>query len=202
MLFLLVLAVALLTVRAAGGSFQVLAGLSLRSPWLVVVALLLQVLTISVLVSPPHLLAAGLHLLSYGLAGAFLWRNRSLGGLPLAALGGGLNLLAIAANGGTMPASLAARHLAGIVDDPTHFANSAALAAPRLLPLGDVFAVPRAAGPLANVFSPGDLLLAAGAVWLLHAAAGCAWALPRRSRPRATPTGTGTDTPVPALPLP
>jgi hypothetical protein len=45
------------------------------------------------------------------------------------------------------------------------FANSAALAAPRLLFLGDVIPVP--AGPVANVLSVGDLVLFAGLALLL-----------------------------------
>jgi hypothetical protein len=49
----------------------------------------------------------------------------------------------------------------------TEFANSQVLDNPRLLPLGDVFAVPTG-WPLANVFSIGDVLLVAGAALVLH----------------------------------
>lgn len=180
MLFLVVLAVGLLTVRPAGGRFSVLAEVPLRAPWLVALALALQVLTISVLVDPPHLLAAGLHVLSYAVAGLFLWCNRSLPGLGVLTLGAAVNLLAILANAGVMPARPAALRSAGIVPDPAHFANSTTVADPRLGFLGDVFAIPDGAGLLANVFSVGDLLLAAGAVWLLHGASGCRWT---RARP-------------------
>jgi hypothetical protein len=176
-LFLAIVALSLLTVRLAGGTFTALSQLPLRAVWLVVAALGTQILTISVLVHPPHWLAAALHLLSYLLAGAFLWQNRRLRGLPVAALGGGLNLLAISANAGTMPASPVALRTAGIVASEDHFANSTAVDDARLLWLGDVFAVPDSAGPLANVFSIGDLVLILGAVWLLHAAAGCKWAV-------------------------
>lgn len=180
MLFLVVLAVALLTVRPAGGRFSELAGLTVRWAWLVGAALVLQVVVISVLRTPPHLLAAGLHLGSYGLAALFLWHNRRLAGLPLLAAGGAANLTAIAVNGGTMPARPAALRLAGIEPDPAHFANSMALVHPHLAWLGDVFAVPQWAGLLANVFSLGDLALASGALWLLHAAAGCTWTRPHQ----------------------
>lgn len=176
MLFLAVLAAALLTVRPAGGRFHRLAEIPVRGAWLVVAALALQILTISVLRNPPHVLAASLHLASYGVAGVFLWRNKSLAGLPLLTCGGALNLTAIIANGGTMPASPGALRLAGVAGDGVHFANSTALQQPRLALLGDIFAVPQAAGLMANVFSLGDLALAAGAVWLVHAAAGCRWA--------------------------
>ena len=46
--------------------------------------------------------------------------------------------------------------------------------------LGDVFASP-AWLPLRNVYSPGDLLLLAGAVWVVHAA--CGTVLARDPRP-------------------
>ncbi len=175
MLFLVVLALALGTLRPLGGRFDRLAALPVRGSSLVLLALAVQVVTISVLRSPPHLLAAGLHQASYALAGVFLWRNRRLAGLSLLAAGGAANLLAIVANGGTMPARAAALRLAGLEPAADHFANSAVVAHPHLALLGDVFAVPAWAGPLANVFSPGDLALAAGAVWLVHAAAGCPW---------------------------
>lgn len=179
MLFLVVLAVGLLTVRPLGGRFTTLASLHMRGAWLVALALLVQVLAISVLVRPPHLLAATLHVSSYCFAAVFLWINRRVRGLPLAAAGGALNLLAIGANGGTMPATAAALQAAGIRGDGVHFSNSNAVAHPRLGFLGDVFAVPESLGPLANVFSLGDVALALGAIWLLHAAAGCSWATSR-----------------------
>ncbi len=187
MLLLAVLAVALLTVRPAGGRFETLAGIPLRGAALVVLALALQVLTISVLRDPPQLLAGSLHVGSYALAAAFLWVNRRLPGLLLLSSGGALNLVAILANAGTMPARPGALRLAGIVRDGDHFANSGALTHPHLALLGDVFAVPRSAGLLANVFSVGDVLLALGAVWLVHAAAGCRWTA---ARPPAAPLGT------------
>lgn len=180
MLFLAVVGLALLTVRLAGGRFSVLSELPLRAWGLVVAALAVQVLTLSVLVGLPHGVAAALHLLSYALAGGFLWANRGLRGLPLAAAGGALNGLAIAVNGGVMPASASALRTAGLSDAPTgpgeHFVNSATVGQPRLALLGDVFAVPEAVGPLANVFSVGDVVLALGAVLVVHAGAGCGWA--------------------------
>ncbi len=187
MLFLVVLAAALLTVHPTGGCFPRLAMLKVRSAWLVAAALLVQIVDISLLRHPPQLIAGGLHLASYGLAALFLWHNRRLTGLPLLAAGGAANLTAITVNRGTMPARPGALRLAGIHQDPAHFANSTALAHPHLPWLGDVFAVPHAAGFLANVFSLGDLALAAGAVWLLHAAAGSRWTSPG---PAASPTTT------------
>ena len=187
MLFVTVLAAAMLCVRLAGGRFVVLAEVRIRAAWLVISALLLQVLTISVLVHPAPALAASLHLLSYGLAAAFLWLNRGLRGLPLIAAGAALNALAIAANGGTMPASASALQTAGIAADGVHFANSTTVIGPRLAMLGDVFALPRSLGILANVFSIGDVVLTLGAVWFLHGAAGCGWATAHWRPWRAAP---------------
>ena len=87
-------------------------------------------------------------------------------GLWLVAIGGALNFAAIVANGGVMPASRDALVRAGI--EPSHgFANSAALAHPKLQLIGDVFAVP-GPWPLGNVFSIGDLVLVAGLMLLIH----------------------------------
>lgn len=70
-----------------------------------------------------------------------------------------------------MPASRWAVETAGISVRPDEFANSQALANPRLLPLGDVFAVP-AGWPFANVFSIGDVVLLIGAFVVLRRACG------------------------------
>jgi uncharacterized protein DUF5317 len=111
----------------------------------------------------------GLHLASYALAAAFVWCNRRLPFVWLTALGGALNLVAIVANAGTMPASPDAITTAGLTG--TGPANSAIVASPKLAFLGDVFAVP-AGWPLHNVFSVGDVLLVAGAALLIHRLAG------------------------------
>lgn len=187
MLFVTVLVAAMLCVRLAGGRFFILAEVRLRAVWLVISALLLQIVTISVLVHPAQALAASLHLLSYALAAAFLWINRGLRGVPLIAAGAALNALAIAANDGTMPASASALQTAGISVDGVHFANSTSVIGPRLALLGDVFALPRSLGPLANVFSVGDVVLTMGAVWFLHGAAGCGWATTHRRPWRSAP---------------
>jgi hypothetical protein len=107
----------------------------------------------------------------------------------LTALGAALNLLAITANGGVMPASPAALARAGLADDPG-FQNSTVLADPRLAFLGDVFAVP-ASWPLSNVFSIGDVLIAAGLAWGLHRVCGS----------RLVPRWTGNTGAPPAGPL-
>jgi hypothetical protein len=107
--------------------------------------------------------------------------NRRVPGLVVLGAGGALNLLAIAANHGVMPASPAALRAAGVAPAPGEFTNSGALAHPHLLPLGDVFATP-AGMPLHNVFSVGDVLILLGVLALLHRASRQAAAAPRLAR--------------------
>jgi hypothetical protein len=163
LLALLVLAAVPLT----GGDLRRLAGLRLQWAWLLPVALGLQVLVITVDPSAPRPVTVGTHLATYALAGAFLWRNRRVPGLPVLALGAAANALTIALNGGTLPASASAVRRAGLEIDPAVFTNSGVLAHPKLPWLGDVFAVP-SWFPFANVFSIGDVLILAGAALLVH----------------------------------
>lgn len=159
-------------VPLVGGDLRRLGELQLASAPLLFGALLLQVLVTDVVSSGPRVLLVAGHLVSYGLAAVFLWRNRAVPGLPLLALGALSNAVTIAVNGGTLPASAAALRRAGLQDAPGQFANSAVLHHPRLAWLGDVFAVP-ANWPLANVFSIGDVVI-------VLAAAQCLWVTCRR----------------------
>jgi hypothetical protein len=102
---------------------------------------------------------------------AFVWLNRAVPGLWLIAAGALANGAAIVANGGVMPTSARALRTAGLDVDPEVFANSTALADARLAFLGDVFAIPSWV-PFANVFSLGDLLIAIGAAYTVHAVCG------------------------------
>jgi Family of unknown function (DUF5317) len=161
--FLSCLALALLAVPLTGGRLAALADLRLRAGGLALAAIALQFLVISVLPGAPDWVGRSGQLASYGLLAAFAWANRRVPGVLVAAAGGALNVVAIAANGGVMPASAWALRTAGIPVGHG-FQNSAHLAHPHLLALGDVFALP-AALPLAEVFSAGDVLLVAGAVY-------------------------------------
>jgi hypothetical protein len=107
------------------------------------------------------------HLVSYLMAGWFVWLNRRISGLPIVALGGALNAVTIAVNGGTLPASRSALATAGIHPVAGDFNNSGVLAHPHLAWLGDVIPVP-ASVPMANVFSIGDLLILLGLAYGLH----------------------------------
>jgi hypothetical protein len=91
--------------------------------------------------------------------------NRSLPAFRVIALGAALNLVAIAANGGLMPASADAyAALTGDAAVPsTAFTNSVVAGADaKLAFLGDIFVLPRPF-PLANVFSIGDVVIGVGA---------------------------------------
>ena len=180
MLILVGTLIAILLVPLLGGRWSGLAALELRAGRLLAGALALQVLVISIVPTWPHAVLVALHAASYVLAVAFVWTNRRVPGVPLVAAGGGLNILAITANGGQMPASEAAVRQAGLPVDVEHFVNSGVLEDPRLPFLGDVFASPTWL-PLQNVYSPGDLLLLAGACWMVHRT--CGTVLARDPRP-------------------
>jgi uncharacterized protein DUF5317 len=164
-----------------GGRLGALGELRLRRIWALFVALGLAVLGIG-LPGLPDGLRSALLVAAYPVGAVFLVANRRVPGMPLTALGAALNLLAITANGGVMPASPAALARAGLPVDPPGFQNSAALDEPRLAFLGDVFAIP-ASWPLSNVFSVGDVLIGAGLAWAVHRVCGS------RLAPRWTPEG-------------
>jgi Family of unknown function (DUF5317) len=170
-MFLLVLfALSLGSVVLAGGHLSALASIRFKYAWAVFLALALQILIISVIprVDPPVL--AGVHLASYVLIGIFVFMNRPLAGLWLLGVGWASNLIVIAANGGIMPTAASAASSAQVVT-ARGFVNSQTLRNPKLLFLGDVFAMPRS-WPLHNVFSIGDILVVLGAFVLLHSLCG------------------------------
>lgn len=164
--------VAALSVVVSGGAISNLGRLRLRARWTIVLALGVQVVIISVIPAAVNgWVGQLLQLVSYALGAAFLLANRHVPWLWLVGLGGLLNLIAIGANDGVMPASAKALRAAGRVAQKGRFINSRSLPHPRLAFLGDIFSVPRHL-PLANVFSIGDVLLALGALLLLHAVCG------------------------------
>ena len=187
MILLVGLAVVIVSVPLCGGQLSRLGAVKLRWGPVVLAAIALQVLVINVLPDAlPSAIAAALHLATYGLAVAFLVVNRSVPGLWIAGTGGLCNLAAIIANGGVMPASDAARRTAGLpAPRGGHFTNSATVKHPKLLFLGDIFAIPKS-WPLANVFSIGDVLLIVGAAVLLHRVCGSRLARGQARKSKAT----------------
>jgi hypothetical protein len=98
---------------------------------------------------------------------ATLLRNLEQPWFPLIAIGAGLNLLAIVANGGLMPADPAALAAAGLLDrSGAAFSNTAVMPRAAFAFLGVNLGTPSWL-PFANVVSIGDLLIGLGAAaWL------------------------------------
>jgi uncharacterized protein DUF5317 len=157
---------AILTVPLTGRSLAPLARLDLRRVWLVWLSIGLQL--VITLIPSPNWLGQPVHLFTFALSAAFLWSNRHLPGAYIVAVGAALNLAAIAANNGTMPATPWAWHTAGYPVLVDHFENSNVVAGARLWWLGDVFAIPKG-WPFANVFSVGDLIIVLAVAYLAHA---------------------------------
>ena len=184
MLIGLVLLLCLATVPLARGRLGALADVRFRASWLALVAIAGQIVIVSLLPQGNGWLHHAVHLATYGLIAAFLWANRHIAYLWLAALGGALNLVAITANGGVMPADPQALAAAGVHQEAGEFANSTAVAHPHVSFLGDVFAVP-ASWPVSNVFSVGDVVLVVAALLALHCLCGSRLALVRFAAPLA-----------------
>ena len=100
MLMALLAGLLVATVPLFGGRLRALAHLRIQSFWLIGAALALQVLAISVVPTWPRAVLVSAHLVSYLMAGWFVWLNRRVSGLPIVALGGALNAVTIAVNGG------------------------------------------------------------------------------------------------------
>jgi len=156
-----------LTVPLTGRSLAPLAHVPIRRSWVVWAAMLIQ-LPITLMPTFPETLGEVLHMLSFALAGVFVWSNRHLPGELVIAAGGLMNLIAIAANGGTMPASESAWRIAGFPPPTDAFGNSSIVESARVWWLGDVFAIPES-WPLSNVFSVGDVIIVLGLAYLAHA---------------------------------
>ncbi len=162
---------AIALVPLLGGRLRGLASLRFRWIALLAVAELMQILALVPGSRLPEPTRAALQMGSYVVVVGFMWRNRRIPGLWLVIAGGLMNALVIAVNAGVMPATAHALMAAG---QPTHsqlFTNSTVLPHPRLSFLGDVFWVPKG-WPFSNVFSPGDALIAAGALATIHLATG------------------------------
>ncbi|MDP9405324.1 MAG: MFS transporter, partial [Actinomycetota bacterium] len=166
-LLLAFFALCVASVPLARGRLSALTTVQFRWTPALIAALVVQFLILVVFpLSDPVLLGIA-HVGTYAMAAAFLAANRHIPGLWLVGLGGAMNLTAITANGGVMPAAASAWAAAGRAVGMGKFTNSGIVEAPRLGFLGDIFAIP-APLPLANVFSAGDVCLLLGGLIVLH----------------------------------
>lgn len=180
MLLLIPALLALIAALVRGGSPRYLAALPVRGSGLIIASFVIQVL----LYLPPlrdSALAARwggvIYVAAMALALAGALRNWRLGwALRLAMLGLALNALVIACNGGYMPVNGGAmRAVRGeaevrVIADPRLYGNTRlAGGSTRLAALSDVLPV-QLPGGAGNVYSVGDVLLAAGVALLVYRA--------------------------------
>jgi hypothetical protein len=144
-----------------GGNLSNLARLKFRWPLLLVAAVALRYV---VIFSPLSRVEGAQYVYAASLALIVLWtvwHLRLLPGVWLVTLGGALNLTVVLANGGRMPVDpiLAARQLGGILAQRGHIGQYAVMGPDTHLGfLGDWLSL----GPLPEVYSPGDVLIAMG----------------------------------------
>jgi hypothetical protein len=164
----------LLVGLALGGSPARLASLELRHPWLVLWAIGLQVLAFPFTWLPwdtHQTVAIALWLVSFSLLAVAGWLNRAIAGIRMIVLGMALNVAAVVANGGMMPALPSALRAAGTEYSVSN--NSFAADDPNLAALVDRWALPT--WMPGNVFSAGDVVIAIGVVVLVVAAMEPRW---------------------------
>ena len=161
MLILVLCVLALLSPLLFGGSMARLGLVRFRAWWVLLAALLAQILIIEIFPDADRALLEAVHVGTYVAAGVFVALNRNIPGLLLIAAGGAMNGITIALNGGQLPASPEALRMAGIDSAAGDFVNSGALTDPVFPLLGDIFVWPEPF-PFANVFSVGDVLIVFG----------------------------------------
>jgi MFS family permease len=174
-MFLSAIVLALIAGLLLGGGLPRLADLRLRWYWLLGLAVALR---LGAIVAQQNQVAAWLPLSlafvgAYLLVSVWLWGNWRVPGLQVAAIGIGLNTLAVALNGGRMPVWSAALTASGldpstIAADPFHFilnATSVAAFVQQGGIFGDVVPIPLAL--IRDVVSVGDVLLAMGIFWAI-----------------------------------
>ena len=174
-MFLSAIALALVVGALAGGGLPRLAELRLRWLWLLGLALGLRLLAYlarnwGIDESVP---LGGAFIAAYFLIFAWLWGNWRVPGLQVAAVGIGLNTIAVLLNSGQMPVWIGALTASGLTPadmgtDPFHFLMSATSVAD-LVQRGGIFGdvVPFPVPIIRDVVSIGDVLLALGIFWAI-----------------------------------
>ena len=156
-----------------GGRLGRLADLRLRAMWLFYVAIGLQIVAFPSGALPWSVgdgVATGLWLCSYAVLVVGAALNLRVAGTAVIGLGLASNLAAVLANGGHMPGLPAALRASGKTFRGAHM-NEVVSAHPHLPWLVDRWVVPHWI-PGGNVFSVGDVLIAAGAVVMVAMAMG------------------------------
>jgi hypothetical protein len=168
-LMLLVISLAVVAGSLAGGRLDRLPHAGARWAPLAVAGLALQLAPL------PGRAALVLLYLSFGLLLVFAAANRGRPGFALILLGLVLNLAVIGANGG-MPVARSAIVASGqqdtlgeLAEDGDGVKHHLASPSTRLLPLGDVLALPP---PVKQVISVGDVAIDAGIFWFVVSAMG------------------------------
>jgi hypothetical protein len=175
MLRLATIALVIVVALARGGSLRNFAALQLRWLPLVIAGFALQLLIFTPFGLSPLVAVATLpiYVLSLALIAIWVAANWRIPGMALIAIGLGLNVAVIAANGGHMPVSPEGARLAGHYEalaagDPAtskHALMSSEQA--QLWWLGDIIVIPRGV-PGAVVLSVGDIVLTVGIAILCY----------------------------------
>ena len=159
----------------AGGRVGRLKDLGLRAPWVFVAAALVRIVLVVMgarEAPATEQIGGALHVATYLVLLLGLWRNRHLRAMWVVALGVALNVLVIAANGGSMPVDRELAVQAGntrlvrMMESPRHAIHTPVTGDTRLQPLADVLLLPRPY-PNPHVFSVGDVFVTIGACLLL-----------------------------------
>ena len=173
MIFLVVLVIAVVVGLIRGGKLGTFAELNIRWKGFILVGFLIQVLIFSDFwqgQSETRALVQLGYLTSLVLLLVALLVNHRIPGMWLISLGFLLNFIAIALNGGYMPASPAALEMSGhrLLPPGQVSNNSIGMGADTRVPfLCDIFAIPKGF-IFPNVFSVGDALIAVGAVYMIE----------------------------------
>ncbi len=174
-MFLSAVGLALLVGALSGGGLPRLAGLRMRSVWLLGVALALRILAQLLKQADPgtDLPLATAFIGAYALIFVWLSANWRVPGLQVAAVGIGLNTLAVLLNSGQMPIWSSAFVAAGftpadLARDPFHFLLTTTTLSD-FVSRGGIFGdvVPIPIPLIRDVVSIGDVLLAIGIFWAI-----------------------------------
>jgi Family of unknown function (DUF5317) len=187
------LVLGLLIAPLIGGSWSTLADVRLRFVTAFYAAIVLQVVAFPASALPWHTsdrVAVILWLGSYAVFALAAGANLRAPGMALAVVGMCSNLVAILTNGGHMPALPSALRAAGLHFESSR--NSVVATSPHFAWLVDRWALPSWV-PFGNVFSVGDVLIAAGGFVFVLVASGAVTGRRRQAAADPTPWETIDD---------